>query len=187
MDYSQLKYRNKISKKVQVARLAWGIVWSLIFRTTPRWCLHGWRCALLRAFGAKIGKGCKIDPSCRIWAPWNIELGDYTALAEGVDCYSVDRIRIGSKVAVSQRSFLCTASHDITSLLRPLVHAPIQIEDHAWICGQVFMGPGVHLGEGAVVAAGSVVTKDVAEWTVVGGNPAKFIKNRRLRDEEALK
>lgn len=173
-----IPYKNKIDRKTQFRRLVWGIIWALFFRTTPRWCLYGWRRFLLRCFGATIGKGCKIDPSCRIWAPWNLELGDLVAIAEGVDCYSVDKIVLGSKVAISQRAFLCTASHDISSLKHPLIHRPIVINDHAWVCSQAIIYPGVTLGEGAVVAAGSVVTKSVADWEVVGGNPAKFIKKR---------
>ena len=183
MDYSKLKYKNQITKKTQLMRLIWGISWAIFFRPTPRWCLHGWRRALLRLFGAQIGAGSKVDPSCRIWAPWNLSIGSYTALAEGVDCYCVDQIVIGSKVAISQRSFLCSASHDISSLQRPLIHAPIHIKDHAWICSQAFVGAGLTVGEGAVVAACAVTTKDVNDWTVVGGNPAKFIKGRDIREE----
>jgi len=183
MDYSDLKYKNRISRKTQVGRLMWAIAWILLFRPTPHWCLHGWRRGLLRLFGARVGKGSKIDPSCRIWAPWNLSVGSFTALAEGVDCYCVDRIEIGSKVAVSQRTFLCTASHDISSLRRPLVHASIKIEDHAWVCAQAFIGPGICLGKGSVVAACAVVTKDVSAWEVVGGNPAKKIKIRNICDE----
>lgn len=110
-------------------------------------------------------------------------MGDFSCLAENVDCYTVDAIVLGSKVTVSQRSFLCTASHDIRSLTRPLTYSPIHIEDHAWVCAECFVGPGLRLGEGAVVAARSVVIRDVAAWEVVGGNPAKFIKHRKLEEE----
>lgn len=178
MEYSELKYQNRLSKKNQAGRFLWACAWNICFRFTPRWCLHGWRRGLLRLFGAQIGEGSRIDPSCRIWAPWNLSIGDFTAIAEGVDCYCVSRIEIGSKVAISQRSFLCTASHDINSLHRPLIHASIKIEDHVWICAQAFIGPGVFLGRGSVVAAGAVVTKSFGDWVVVGGNPGKQIKSR---------
>lgn len=180
MDYSNLKYKNKLSKKSQVGRLLWGSVWILFFRFSPRWCMHGWRRSLLRLFGANIGEGSRIAPTCRIWAPWNLSLGAYSALAEGVDCYCVDRIEIGSKVAISQRAFLCTASHDISTLQRPLIHSAIRIEDHAWVCSQAIIYPGVSLGVGSVVAAGAIVTKNVNAWEVVGGNPAKLIKQRQV-------
>lgn len=181
-DLSHLKYVNRIPKKTQLGRLLWNLTWLLLIRTNPRWCLHGWRRFLYRCFGAKIGKGSRIDPTCKVWAPWNLTLGDYTALAEGVDCYCVDRITIGSKVTVSQRTFLCTASHRIDTLTRELIHAPIRIGDHVWVCAESFIGPGVSLGEGAIVGARSVVLRDVGAWHVVAGNPARFIKERVLTD-----
>lgn len=112
-------------------------------------------------------------------------MGDFVAIAENVDVYSVDKIRIGSKAAVSQRAFLCTASHDIASLRRPLVHAPIEIGDHVWIAAEAMVLPGVTIREGAVVAARGVATQDIAAWTVVAGNPAKFVKKRMLASDAA--
>ncbi|MCH8540770.1 MAG: hypothetical protein LAT58_08375 [Opitutales bacterium] len=109
-------------------------------------------------------------------------MGEFSALAESVDCYNVDTIEIGSKVAVSQRSFLCTASHEISNLHRPLLTQPIKINNHAWICAEAFISPGVEIGEGSVVAARAVVTRSVDRWVVVGGNPAKFLKKRILSD-----
>lgn len=139
---------------------------------------------MYRVFGARIGKGCRLSPSCRVWAPWNLEMGILSALGDGVDCYSVDKIRIGSKVAVSQRVFLCTATHDISTLMRELEHAPISIGDHVWVCAEAFVGPGVTLGKGAVVGARAVVVKDVEPWTVVAGNPSRFVKKREIKPEQ---
>ena len=95
-------------------------------------------------------------------------------------CYSVDRITIGAQVVVSQGAFLCCASHDISSPIMELIYKPIVIGPQAWVAARAFIGPGVTVGEGAVVGACSVVTKDVDHWTVVAGNPAKFIKNRAI-------
>ena len=110
-------------------------------------------------------------------------MGKYACLSEKVDCYSVDAIRIGDQATVSQGVKLCAASHDISSKIMELVHKPIVIGDNAWIAGWSIILPGVTIGEGAVVAAGSVITKDVGPWDVVGGNPAKFIKKRELKDD----
>jgi putative colanic acid biosynthesis acetyltransferase WcaF len=131
----------------------------------------------------RIGQGCAVYPSCRIWAPWNLLIGDYVCLSFDVDCYCVDRVLIGSHTTVSQYSFLCTASHDITSKNMELVTAPIKIGSQAWVAARAFVGPGVEIGDGAVVGACALVTKAVTPWTVVAGNPARFIKNREIRSD----
>jgi len=105
-------------------------------------------------------------------------MGDHSCLSEYVDCYCVDKIRIAAHATVSQYSFLCTASHDYTDPAMPLVIAPISIGEQAWITSDVFVAPGVTIGEGAVVLARSSVFRNIDPWVVVGGNPAKFIKPR---------
>jgi len=178
------RYKNQLPWLSKCMRFAWNVVWLFFFRFTPAWCLNGWRRFLLRLFGAKIGKGCVISPSCRIWAPWNLEMGELACLSHGVDCYCVSPIQIGANVTVSQRSFLCTASHSITDPDFVLICRPILIERSAWVAAQAFVGPGVTIGEGAVVGACAVVTMDVAPWTVVAGNPARIIRKRVLVEEK---
>ena len=167
------------SLRNRVGRMCWDIVWLLLYRPSPK-LLHGWRRCLLRAFGARIGK--KVHPlqSVRIWCPWNLEMGDHSCLGPWVDCYCVARVHIGAHATVSQYSYLCTASHDISSASMRLVAKPIFIGDGAWITADVFIGPGVTVGEGAVVAARSTVLRDVDPWTVVAGNPATIIKRRKI-------
>jgi putative colanic acid biosynthesis acetyltransferase WcaF len=161
----------------RVARVIWTIVWSLLFRTSPT-SLHVWRACLLRCFGAKVGRGCHVYPSVRIWAPWNLELDDEVGIGNGVTCYSIARISIGKRAVVSQGAHLCTGSHDYNSASFQLIASPIAIEDRAWVASEAFIGPGVTIREGAVVGARAVVTKDVDAWAVVGGNPAKVIGKR---------
>lgn len=109
-------------------------------------------------------------------------MGKYSCLGNDVDCYSVDRIKIGAYAVVSQYSFLCTASHDYENPQMPLVTAPIAIEDDAWVCADFFVGPGVTIGQGVVVSARSSVYKNVDPWVIMGGNPAKFIKERKMKE-----
>ncbi len=175
-------YRNEHSLASKCGRLLWRAIWLILFRPSPR-CCFAWRNFLLRCFRAQIGKRCVVYPSSRIWAPWNLGLGEQSALGEDVDCYCVDKIIIGDHVTVSQYAFLCTAGHDISTRNMRLVTAPIKIGSGAWICANAFVAPGVTIGEGAVVAACGVVTKDVSPWVVVGGNPASFIKDRVVRAE----
>lgn len=147
--------------------------------------MNRWRIFVLRCFRAKIGEGCRVAPTTRVWLPSNLSMGDQVCLAERTDIYTVAKIQIGSNVAVSQGSYLCSASHDISYLHRPLVSRPIVIGDHSWICADAFIGPGVKIGEGAVVGAKAVVMKDVPPWTVVAGNPAVEIKKRVIRERDA--
>ena len=151
----------------------------LLFRPSPK-PFHIWRRFLLRLFGAKIGRGSCIYPSCRIWAPWNLDLAEYVCLSFHVDCYCVDKITIGSNATISQYSFLCTASHDIHDPAMQLTTAPIVIEPQAWVCAGAFVGMGVTIGEGAVLAARGVAVKDIPAWAIAGGNPAKIIGTRQL-------
>ena len=131
---------------------------------------------LLRLFGAKIAPHAHPHPSAKIWAPWNLEMGEYSCLSHEVDCYCVDRIKIGPHATVSQYSYLCTATHDIEHPHMPLVTAPIEIGAGAWVTADVFVGPGVTIGEGAVIGARSSVFRDVPPWTVAAGNPAREIR-----------
>lgn len=177
-----LKQRN-LTLGNKIARMVWQAVWLLLYRPTPR-PFHAWRRLILRLFGARLGRSVHPYPSARIWAPWNLEMGDYACISEHVDCYCVDRIYIGAHATVSQYSFLCSASHDYTRADMPLVTAPIEIGERAWITADVFVGPGVTIGEGAVVTARSSVFRDIPSWVVASGNPAAPRKPRVMKGEE---
>ena len=174
------KVRSSLSLRNRIGRSMWGIVWTMLFRPSPR-IFHAWRCFLLRLFGAKIGRGVRVYPSAQVWAPWHLEMGDFSCLGPEVDCYCVAPIRIETHAVVSQYSYLCSASHDYEQPDFPLITDPIVIAEGAWVAADAFVGMGVTIGTGAVVGARSSVFKDVEPWTVVGGNPARFIKKRILR------
>lgn len=176
------RYTNRHSRKLK--RLVWEIVWAVLFRPTPRWCLNGWRCFLLRAFGAKIGRGVRIQGAAKIWQPWKLTIGDNSWVDGGVSLYSVDEIAIGSNAVVSEGAFICTASHDIESVTFDLTTAPVTIGDMAWVCARAIVLPGVTIGEGAVVAAGAVAAKDVAPLAIVAGNPAKKVGSREKLEDK---
>jgi putative colanic acid biosynthesis acetyltransferase WcaF len=120
--------------------------------------------------------------SANVFMPWKLEMDEYACLSSGVDCYNVEKIKIGKHATISQRAFLCTASHDIKKPDMPLITAPIRIENYAWVAADAFIGMGVTIGEGTVVGTRAAVFKDVEPWTVVGGNPAKFIKKREIKN-----
>ena len=176
-------YRNRHSLKSKLARALWMAVWALLFRPTPRGTLfRPWRAFLLRCFGAKLGPGANVLPSCRIWQPWRLTMGAHSCLSERVDCYNAAEVTLGDQAVVSQDAFLCTASHDVAKLLKPLTHRPIVIGSYAWVAAEAFVGMGVTVHEGAVVGARAVVAKDVPAWTIVAGNPARPIKKRVLAE-----
>jgi putative colanic acid biosynthesis acetyltransferase WcaF len=165
-------------------RVLWGAVWWLAYRPSPR-LLHGWRRFLLRLFGADIEDGAHPYPSARIWAPWNLTMGEGSCLGDRVRCYSVDRVTLEPRATVSQYVFLCTASHDYRVNGMPLITAPITIGRDAWVAADAFIGPGVRVGERAVVGARASVFRNVDPWTVVGGNPARVIRKYHPEREES--
>jgi putative colanic acid biosynthesis acetyltransferase WcaF len=136
---------------------------------------------LLRMFGAKIGSGVKIMPSARIWAPWNLTMEENSCLSFNVDCYNAAPILIGANATISQYSFLCTATHDIEDPNMRLLKAPITIEAGAWVAADVYIAPGVTIGEGAVIGVRSSVFEDMPEWMVCMGTPCKPEKQRKLK------
>ena len=182
MEKKILKYENRLGRKHQIIRFIWGLVWTIFASLLPRTVGNGWKCFLLRLFGAKIAKDAVLYSSAKIYYPANLIMEKNSCLASNVDCYNVDVIKLGTNVTVSQGAYLCTASHDITSRQHTLITAPIIIEDKAWVAADAFVGMGVTIGEGAVVGARAAVFKDIEPWMIVGGNPAKPIKKRVIND-----
>lgn len=176
------KYKDSLTLTNKLRRLFWNISCLILFRPFGLPIFKKWRILVLRLFGAKIGNGCVVHSSVKIWAPWNLIIGDYTAVGPNAELYNPAKIELGSKVTISQYAYLCTASHDFTMNLHPLITEPIIVNDFAWVAAKSFISMGVTIGEGAVVGATASVYKDVEPWTVVGGNPAKFIKKREIKD-----
>lgn len=174
-----LDIRSPFSLRSQLKRCVWAVVYHTMFRTSLR-PFHGWRRILLRCFGARIASTACVYQSAKIWAPWNLRVGEHSVIGANVDCYCVAPVEIGNHTVISQYSFLCTASHDIRDPSFALTTGPITIGSHSWVAADVFIAPGVSIGEGAVVGARSSVFRNVAPWTVVVGHPAKFLKHRRL-------
>ena len=164
----------------RILRSVWGVAYVLLFRYTPR-PFHGWRILILRLFSAKVGKGVHVYPKVQIWAPWNIDLGDQCGIGNGVNLYSQDKITIGTKTVISQGVQICTGTHDYTQSGFPLYTKSITIGNNVWVASEAFIHPGVRIGNGAVVGARSVVTKNIPEWMVCSGNPCKPIKERILK------
>jgi len=163
------------------ARALWNIVEATLFRLSPRPC-HGWRRLLLRLFGARLASTAQVYPQVRIWAPWNLRMDELSTIADGTIVYAVAPITIGAGTTVSQYGHLCAATHDHEDPTLPLIPKPITIGPRCWIAAEVFVGPGVTIGEGSVVGARSTVLHDLPAWKVCVGTPAKPVRDRVLRE-----
>ncbi|MEN3069230.1 hypothetical protein [Uliginosibacterium sediminicola] len=162
----------------RLARLAWTCVELTLFRFSPR-PLHRWRAFLLRLFGAKLGSHVHVYPGARIWAPWNLRTESYVGVADNVRIYNIAEVHLGERCVVSQGAFLCTGSHDIDSSNFQLIADSIRLGRHTWICAEVFVGPGVEIADGCVIAARAVVVKSIRDvWTVWAGNPVQYKRDR---------
>lgn len=162
----------------QCRRVAW-MFGSLFFRLSPRPCF-GFRRWLLRLFGATVGRDVHIYPSSHIYFPWNLSIGDWSSIGEWALVYNLGPVSVGERSTLSQRVHLCAGTHDYRDPAMPLLKPSITIGNGTWICADAFVGPGVTVGDGAVVGARAVAVKDVPAWTVVAGNPARVLKPREL-------
>ena len=177
LDIAVNRRARKWSARERVGRGLWEAVQPTLFAWSPRQ-LWGWRNALLRAFGARIGRQVHIHPSVRIAVPWNLSVEDFSAIGDGARLYSLGRIDIGADVTISQHAHLCAGTHDHQRSDMPLIKAPITLGRGAWICADAFVGPGVVVGDYAILGARAVAVADVPAWTVSAGNPARVVRTR---------
>lgn len=160
--------------------LLWWLLQAIVFPITPH-SFHVGRIALLRLFGAQIGRGVMIRPTARFTYPWKVKVGNYSWIGDDVVLYSLDRIEIGEHCIISQQSYLCTGSHDMSDRAFGLITAPIQIGNGAWIATNCFVAPGVQIGANAVIGACSNVLKNMPEQQVCWGNPCLPRYRREMR------
>jgi putative colanic acid biosynthesis acetyltransferase WcaF len=173
LDIAANRTAMKYSRGELLRRIAWGLCRPL-FRFSPR-PMFGWRSFLLRLFGAKIGTNVHIYSSATIYMPWNLEVGDWSAIGEHAYIYNLGQVTIGNRVTLSSHAYICAGTHDYKQPDMPLIKPPVTICDQAWVCAAAFIGSGITIGEGAVVGARAVAVKDVQPWAIVAGNPAREI------------
>jgi len=176
------KYQNKLSIKNKAARLLWNIAYMFCFRPFGTRLFRTYRNFILRLFGANISPSANVHSTVRIWAPWLLTMEEGATIDDRVNLYNVNMVTLKPYATISQESFICPGTHNISSSKHEMISWPITIGTHTWVAVRAFIGPGVNVGDYSVVGAGSCVFKDVEPWTVVGGNPAKFIKKRIIKD-----
>jgi putative colanic acid biosynthesis acetyltransferase WcaF len=156
----------------------WWLVQATLFHPSPQ-IFFGWRRFLLRLFGAHVGHGVLIRPSAEITYPWKIWIGDYSWIGDNVTLYSLADIRIGAHSVISQNSYLCAGSHDPDSLTFAITALPVSIGDECWIASDVFIAPGISIGDGTVVGTRSTVFHDLPVGMFCYGTPARPMRPRR--------
>lgn len=166
----------KWTRREQFLRGLWSLTHPL-FRYSPR-IFWSWRVFILRLFGASIGSDVHIHPTAMIALPWNLEIGAEASIGDRAILYNLGRISIGDGATVSQGAHLCAGTHDYRRADLPLLKLPIVVGEGAWICADVFVGPGVRIGDYAIVGARAVTMRDVENWSIAAGNPAKIISQR---------
>jgi putative colanic acid biosynthesis acetyltransferase WcaF len=184
---SELNISNKpspFSTKTKVKRVLWAVCYLLFFRPSPN-TARKWRVRLLRIFGANISLKARISPTAQITMPWNLEMHDYATIGPYAIVYNTAHIKIGYQATVSQYSYLCSATHDYEDAHFTLYALPINVERNAWVAADVYVGPGVTIGEGTVVGARSSVYKSLPANKVCVGNPAKVIKDRVINKDRS--
>jgi putative colanic acid biosynthesis acetyltransferase WcaF len=166
----------------RLKRVVWKLTWLLAARWTPP-PLRRWRILVLRLFGAQVSWQAFVYSNVEVWAPWNLTIEDYGSLGPGVNCYNIAPVCIGQRAVVSQGAYLCTGSHDYRDPEFPLIAKPITVGRRAWVCAGAFVGPGVVVGDGAILAARGAAFANLAPWTISRGNPAVVLHQRPVIDD----
>lgn len=162
----------------RLRRLMWNICWALLYRLSPR-PFHAWRSFLLSLFGATMGPDCHFYPGSKVWAPWNLFCADQVTAADGADIYNPAPVTFGSHAILSQDAYVCGATHDYNDPAFPLIAYAMEFGAYAWVCARASVGPGVNMGEGAVLGLGSVATRNLDPWAVYAGVPAVKVNDRQ--------
>jgi putative colanic acid biosynthesis acetyltransferase WcaF len=166
-------------------RAAWFFLGSPILRSSllPS---SGLRVRLLRAFGARIGKGVVIKPGVQVKYPWHLVVGDHCWLGETCWIDNLSTVSLGNNVCISQGAYLCTGNHDWKDPAFGLRVAPIHLHEGCWVGAKAVLLPGVVLGRYAIASAGSVVSRLVPDFEIHAGNPAQFAKQRVIRESQPV-
>lgn len=162
------------------------VFWMLcrpLLRIIPRF-LYEWRNRVLRLFGAKIGKDVRLYPTVDIFFPWNLEIGDEVTIGDKVQLYSLGKIRIGDGTMISYGAHFCAGTHDYTRRNLPLLKPEIRLGRGIWVCAEAFVGPGIEVGDYSIIGARAALFKSFPACSIIGGNPARRIKERPLPEAD---
>lgn len=177
--------RSPYSTREKIARMIWATVQATLFRLSfHNW--YRWRRWLVRLFGADLAPDVRLRRTVRIECPWNLSIGALSAVGDGAILYCLGPVRVGARVTISQYAHICAGSHDHRRADFPLLRLPITIGDDVWVATDAFVGPGVTIGAGAILGARGCAFKDLAPWTIYGGNPARALGPREMSGAESV-
>ena len=174
------RHKRSLSSRIKSA------VWLMVNRTFFRWSpffMHGWRVLILRLFGAKIGRAARVKRTVIFKCPWNLILGDEVMICDNAHVFCEGKVIIGDRAQIGENTWILTGSHDVDSYDFKFECAPIRIGKASWIATNAMILSGrseTIIGDGAVVAAGSVVVKNVGGGEIVGGSPARYLRRREI-------
>jgi putative colanic acid biosynthesis acetyltransferase WcaF len=178
---ADVRHQSPWTGRQKLGRFAWYAVQATLFRPSPH-NAYAWRRWLLRLFGATLARNVRIRRTVRIEVPWHLTIGQGTSVGDFAILYSLGPITLGKNVTISQYAHLCAGTHDATTRAMTLIRAPITVGDDAWIAADAFVGPNVNIGDRTILGARASAFADLPPDIVAGGNPAKMIKPRELRD-----
>jgi len=161
-------------------RAMFSVAWCLLASWTPP-PLYRWRRVVLLAFGARMHPTSKVYGSVRIWSPRNLVMDAHAAVGPRATLYTMATITLGAYSIVSQGAHLCTGSHDVEDPHFQLIRKPIRVGERAWVAADAFVGPGVVVGDGAILGACGCAMTDLEPWSIYRGNPAAKVRERRIR------
>ena len=176
-DLGSFELQNGFRGRSRIYVQFWWLIQSTLFGCSPQF-MYRWRVFLLKSFGAKIGSNVLIRPSARVTYPWKVRIGDNSWIGDNVTVYSLSDITIGTDVVISQRSYICAATHDYSKTSFDMIGKKVTIEDQVWLATDVFVAPGINIGRGAVIGARSSVFKDVPPGNISVGNPSIVVRSR---------
>ena len=160
-------------------RLIWYFINILFLKNSLNPC-SAIKVFVLKLFGAEIGKGVVIKPCVNIKYPWNLKVGDFVWIGENVWIDNLAEVEIGNNVCISQGAMLLCGNHNYKEASFDLMIGKIKLEDGSWIGAQTVVCPGVKVSTHAVLGVGSIANHDLDAYSIYQGNPAQFIRNRKI-------
>ena len=176
------QYNNSWYQPGNILKRAVWYVMNLIFIKNPWNSFNGLKRTILRAFGAKVGKGVVIKPAVNVKYPWNLEIGNHVWIGEGVWIDNLGKVQIKDNVCISQGAMLLTGNHNYKKITFDLIVEEITLEDGVWIGAKAIVCPGVTCGLNSILTTASIATNNLNPGMVYQGNPAKEIRKRSINE-----